>query len=70
MNVNKLKSKIVENGYTIREFGTKCGLKPTALYRKLADVTDFKRKEINSIIHILGLTQEEVFDIFFADEVA
>ena len=70
MNVNLLRAKIVEKGYTLKKFSETTGIKKSALYRKLSKISEFDRYEIEVISKTLSLTNEEICDIFFTDKVA
>lgn len=70
MNSNLLKAKIIENGYTLKKFSEITRIKKTALYRKLSKVTEFDRKEIETIANVLKLSPEEISNIFFSRKVS
>ena len=42
------------------------GLTPEALFRKVCGEDDFDLEEIRQIVGLLGLTEDEVDDIFFS----
>ena len=62
---NKLKAKIVENGFTIEQIAQKLGINYVTLYRKLSSDTEFTRNEIAMLKDILRLSIEEIDNIFF-----
>lgn len=67
VNVNKLKGKIVENGYTIPEIAEKVGLDKSTFYRKLnAEGETFTIREANDICKALKLSKQDAMDIFFS----
>ena len=71
VNINKLKGKIVEKGFTVSELADKIDLNKATLYRKINDNGEnFTIKETEKIAIILNLTAKEINDIFFAQEVA
>ena len=70
MNVNLLKAKIIEKGFTIKNFSEATGIKKSALYRKMSGISEFDRKEIEIISNTLSLTDKQICDIFFTDKVA
>ena len=67
---NKLKAKIVENGFTIEQVAQKLGINYATLYRKMASETEFTRNEIAMLKEVLHLTINEVDVIFFAQQLA
>ncbi len=71
VNINKLKGKIVEKGFTVSELADKIDLNKATLYRKINDNGEnFTIKETEKIAIILNLTAKEINDIFFAQDVA
>ena len=71
VNVNKLKGKMVENGYSVESLAERMGLNKSTLYRKLQNADDVMLiKDANSIVSILGLSAEEAVAIFFNQLVA
>lgn len=71
VNINKLKGKIVEKGFTVSELADKIDLNKATLYRKINDNGEnFTIKETEKIAIILNLTAKEINDIFFAQGVA
>lgn len=69
MNANELKGKIASNGMNVRSFCEQFHFNRSTFDRKLNGLSDFKRSEIERIIHALSLTPEELRNIFFADQV-
>lgn len=70
VNINKLKGKIVEKGFTVSELADKIDLNKATLYRKINDNGEnFTIKETEKIAIILNLTAKEINDIFFAQDV-
>lgn len=71
VNVNKLKGKIVEAGFSIPELAATVGIDKATFYRKLnADGETFTIKEADLIAKGLSLDKDEVNDIFFSQFVA
>lgn len=70
MNTNLLKGKIAENGLSLKKFSEMTGIKKVALYRKLSGQSEFNRKEIESIIDVLALDCEQIYNIFFVKDVS
>ena len=64
-NINKLKGKITENGYTIKTLASEVGLCETSLRRKINDKSDFTLSETLKVKDKLHLTSQDYLDIFF-----
>lgn len=64
-NINKLKGKITENGYTIKTLASEVGLCETSLRRKINDKSDFTLSETLKVKDKLNLTSQDYLDIFF-----
>lgn len=75
MNGRLLKSKVVFKGFKINEFLERVNMSGKVLdrnkyYRVLRGEDEFDRKEIQSISDALDLTDEEMLEIFFKEEVS
>ena len=71
VNVNKLKAKMVELGTNVDELSEKIGMDRATFYRRLsANGQTFLIKEADAISKELGMTREEVYEIFFSQFVA
>lgn len=71
INVNKLKGKIIESGFTVTTLAEKIGISKATLYRKLKQSGDnLSIKEANNIVTELKLTENEIMLIFFNNNVA
>lgn len=64
-NINKLKGKITENGYTIKSLATEVGLCETSLRRKINRKSEFTLSESLKIKDKLNLSSNDYLDIFF-----
>ena len=64
-NSNKLKGKIVENGYTLSSFSDAISLSRMSLRRKLNGEADFRVSEIEKICLLLGIERSEISNYFF-----
>lgn len=64
-NINKLKGKITENGYTIKTLATEVGLCETSLRRKINDQSEFTLSESLKVKEKLRLSSQDYLDIFF-----
>lgn len=65
MNVNKLKSKLLEKGMNVEDLAKKIGKDRSTLYRKLANPKVMTIKDAQEIKIALDLTNNEARDIFF-----
>ena len=63
VDVNKLKGKMVEKGYTIKEMAVELGVHKDTLGRKLR-AGKFGTDEVEKFIEVLGI--ENPVEIFFA----
>lgn len=71
VNVNKLKGKALEKEIPLKALADAAGMTLSTLYRRMAEDGDtFTIKEVREIAQRLGLSAEEVNDIFFAKIVA
>lgn len=61
-----LRKKIDESGYKVRFVAGKLGITYQGLQKKIANATQFKASEIQTLKVLLGLTNEERDKIFFA----
>lgn len=68
-NTAKLKAKIIEAGLVQDVVAAQLGMTSATFNYKLNNKTEFKASEIKKLAMILKLTVEEVFDIFFAEDV-
>ena len=67
-NINKLKGKITENGYTIKRLASEVGLCEASLRRKINDKAEFTLSETLKVKEKLHLTSQEYLDIFFGSK--
>ena len=70
MNVIELKNKIFSAGSTFESLSAFLGMNISTFYRKINGKSDFTRNEIILISSYLGLSNNDVFIIFFANELA
>lgn len=64
-NNSKLRGKIRENFGSEYAFGKALGMALSTLSGKLNNKSEFTRSEILSIVKLLNLKKEEVYDVFF-----
>jgi len=68
-NINKLKGKIAENGYTMKSLSKEIGMSETTLRRKINfENQDFTIGESQKVREKLNLNVEEYLYIFFNEE--
>lgn len=65
MNFNKLRAKFAERGTTQKEVAKKIGINSGTFSKKMNGVTEFTRDEIAMISMVLGLSKDELNDVFF-----
>lgn len=63
-NTNKLKSKIVENGFTITSLAKILNTSKTTLSQKANNKIKFSTYDLKEISRVLKLTPEEITEIF------
>ena len=64
-NNSKLRGKIRENFGSEYAFGEALGMALSTLSGKLNKKSEFTRSEILSIVKLLNLKKEEIYDVFF-----
>lgn len=70
MNFNALKGEIVKKGKTIKACAEEIGMASFSLERRLKGEIEFKQSEILAIAEALELTDQEIIEIFFDEEVS
>ena len=70
MNGDALLIKMSEKRFKMQDLASFLGVNLSTLYRKLNGLSDFTRIEIQNISSYLSLTRDEIFEIFFAKELA
>lgn len=68
MDSMKLKGMRVSKGYTQEILAEELGISTKSYNRKELGIIEFSRKEIAQLIEILGLSNNEVFSIFFTPD--
>lgn len=70
-NINKLKGKIIEAGFSVETFSKKVNMNKSTFYRKINnDCETFSIKEATKIVEVLELSASEAIEIFFNNIVA
>ena len=70
LNMRLLRAKMVLAGYTTRSFADALGWSMSTAYRKINGLIAFTAREIQLCRDLLGLSIEEVEQIFFAVELS
>nr|DAR13783.1 MAG TPA: Regulatory protein-modification, helix-turn-helix, transcriptional regulato, DNA [Caudoviricetes sp.] len=70
VNVNLLKGKFVEKGYSTAQVASGTGVNLATLYRRLNNSDEFTISEADAITRFLQLDAAEATSIFFAQFVA
>ena len=66
VDVNKLRGKIVEKGFSQQELAQSIGIDRSTFYRKMKNNGDFSIGEVAEIAKIMQLTNEEAIEIFLS----
>lgn len=67
MNANELNAELARNNISIPKAADMIGIGKKAFYSKMKGESEFKQSEISSLKKLLGLSDERVSEIFFAD---
>lgn len=71
VNINKLRGKMVECGINMEQMADEIGVDRSTMYRKMnQEGNNISIKEASIMAKKLGLSYDEVNDIFFNFEVA
>lgn len=65
VNVNKLKGKFTEMGYSTAQVAKGAGIGLSKLYRRLNNSSEFTVGEADAIVRFLKLNADEATSIFF-----
>lgn len=69
VNTEKLNMAILQAGYTKTGLARHLGTTRQSFFSKMTNRTQFKAREIQKLIRLLGLSPAEMMEIFFAEEV-
>lgn len=69
VNVLALKIKMLENGVTQTDLASRIGISPKTMGFRMKNGI-FNTREIDILQEYLGLSQDEIYKIFFAKEVS
>lgn len=67
VNLKLLSNSMRESGMTVTAIAAKCGIKRETLYKRLNGDAEFKASEIANLAQVLGLSNTERDNIFFAN---
>lgn len=75
MDSRKLKSTLVLNGYSIDRLlellaENDVHMSRSTWFKKSRGDSEFTRKEIEALTHVLNINKDDMMDIFFKDEVS
>lgn len=71
VNIQRLKGKIVEKGFTQKDLAKFIGIDRSTFYRKIKNKgPKFNIDEVSKIISTLNIDKEDAIDIFFNDKSA
>lgn len=71
VNIQRLKGKIVEKGFTQKDLAKFIGIDRSTFYRKIKNKGQkFNIDEVGKIISTLNIDKEDAIDIFFNDKSA
>lgn len=68
-DTERLNQKIKDSGIKKNWISEKCGMSYNSFLNKLNNKTDFTAPEISTLKDVLGLSPQEVSDIFFSQMV-
>ena len=64
---NKFKYSVMVKGKNLKQIASMLNINNVTLWRKMNGESEFSREEIQTIKNMLNLTQNEAFEIFFAE---
>ncbi len=67
---NKFEGTLKFKRVSVEDLAGHMNINRATLYKKIAQKSDFTRAEVQIIKNYLGLSTEEVMDIFYGEEVA
>lgn len=68
VNIELLKQKIEESGYTVKYIAQSIGITRESLYNKMNRKTEFSAREIVMVTSLLKLNRDERDQIFFNEK--
>lgn len=70
MNTSLLEIEMIKKKISKKDLQIAMGISRSAFYRKMTNDVEFSREEIKKIIKFLDLTDKQVMNIFFDDDVS
>ncbi len=67
VNTNKLRGKIVEQGFTVGSLAATIGVSPGTLGRKIRNLSDMTLEEVELIRVALNIPPGRIMEYFFVD---
>ena len=64
---NEFRAALLRKGWTIAALAKEIGINEATLSKKINGHTDFTREEVSKISKALGLSDNEIMAIFFAE---
>ena len=68
-DTKKLEIILLEKGKSKKDLAELLGVSLQTIYNKVNNLVDFKTQEVKAITEFLGLNQEQMVSIFFAENV-
>lgn len=68
-DTKKLEIMLLEKGKSKKDLAELLGVSLQTIYNKVNNLVDFKTQEVKAIAQFLGLNQEQMVSIFFAENV-
>lgn len=69
MKKNLFRAKLAENGLSQKDVAKELGMAENTITHKIREKSFFGINDVKKMSKLLNLTKDEVFDIFFADDV-
>lgn len=69
MRQNLFRAKLAENGLSQKDVAKELGMAENTITHKIREQSFFGVNDVKKMSKLLNLTKDEIFDIFFADDV-
>ena len=66
----KFHGRVIAEGFSLVTLSEKIGISPVTMTRKMSRGGDFTRSELQQLRSILNLSDDDMNEIFFAEELA
>ena len=71
VNINRLKTALKQRNITIEQASEAIGIHPATFYRRIdRQGAKFTIEEVDALVKLLGIDNDDVAEIFFAEELA